>query len=387
MNRPRACVFSTNFLEYSQTFVHDELRHHDRWDASVICHHRTNADRFPFDDVLVLDRQGLAGRLDGLLYKATGNSPTALRWIREHRFDLLHAHFGPASMYALGPAMLFDLPLVVTYHGYDVPLLSSQQRLRPRYWRYWALSPLMLRRVDRFLPASDELARMLIELGAPAERVHVWRLGVTIPSEWTPRALHDDPRVVMIGRFVEKKGFDVGLRAFARLAARFPRAVLQIVGDGPGRANLEAIIAQEQLGGRVQFLGVLPHAEVFATLERADVLMAPSNVDSVGNRESGLLVIKEAAARGVPAVGTIHGGIPEIIDDAITGFLVPERDVETLADRLGRLLQDAALRRTMGIAARAKMEREYNIIDRVRVLEQHYDAAVIHRAGRSRAPR
>lgn len=383
MTRRRACVFSTNFLEYSQTFVHDELRHHERWDTSVICHRRKNADRFPYDDLLVLEREGLIGRLDGLLYKATGNSPTALRWIREHRFDLLHAHFGPASMYALGPATLFDLPLVVTYHGYDVPFLTSRERLRPTWWRYWALSGWMLRRVDRFLAASDELARMLIELGAPPQRVHVWRLGVTIPPQWTPRTLRDDPRVVMIGRFVEKKGFDVGLRAFARIAPRFPGAVLQIVGDGPGRAALEAIIAEHRLGDRVQLLGVLPHAEVFATLERADVLVAPSNVDASGNRESGLLVVKEAAARGLPAVGTIHGGIPEIIDDGVTGFLVRERDVETLAARLGQLLEDAELRRAMGIAARAKMEREYDIVERVRVLEDHYDAVVDERARRA----
>jgi colanic acid/amylovoran biosynthesis glycosyltransferase len=382
VTRRRACVFSTNFLEYSQTFVYDELRHHDRWDASVICHSRKNEDRFPFDDVLVLDRPGVLGKLDGLLYKVTGNSPTAVQWIRERRFDLLHAHFGPASTYALGPAALLDLPLVVTYHGYDVPFLMTNERMKPRYWRYWAMSRWMLRRVDRFLPASDELARMLIELGAPPDRVHVWRLGVTIPKQWTPRPLHDAPRILMIGRFVEKKGFDIGIRAFAKIAARSPGAVLQIIGDGPGRANLDAIVREHGLGDRVQFLGVMPHAEVFATLDRADVLMAPSHVDKAGNRESGLLVIKEAAARGLPAVGTLHGGIPEIIDDGVTGFLVPERDVDTTADRLGRLVADAELRRMMGIAAREKMEREYDIAVRVRALEDHYDAAIEERRRR-----
>ncbi len=382
MIRPRVCVFSTNFLDFSQTFVYDELRHHQRWDASVICHQRRNADRFPWDDALVLDRPGALGRLDGLVYKATGTSPTALRWIRERRFDLLHAHFGPGSMYALGPAALFDLPLVVTYHGYDVPLLGSRERLRPRYWRYGALSGLMLRRVDRFLAASDELGRMLVEFGAPPERVHVWRLGVTIPDTWSPRPLRDDVRVVMIGRFVEKKGFEYGVAAFARVAAHHPRAVLQIIGDGPGRAGLDARIAEHRLGDRVQMLGVLPHAEVFTTLEAADVLMAPSVVDANGNRESGLLVIKEAAARGLPAVGTLHGGIPEIIDDGVTGFLVPERDVDALAVRLGTLVGDAAVRQGMGIAARAKMEREYEIVARVRVLEDHYDAARAERRSR-----
>jgi glycosyltransferase involved in cell wall biosynthesis len=241
----------------------------------------------------------------------------------------------------------------------------------------------MFRRVDRFLAASNELSRMLVDLGAPADRVKVWRLGVTIPPQWSPRALHDAPRVLMIGRFVEKKGFDIGLLAFARIAAEHPQAILQIVGDGPGRARLEAIVAEHRLGDRVRMLGVLPHAEVFATIERTDVLLAPSHVDAVGNRESGLLVIKEAGARGVPAIGTIHGGIPEIIDDGVTGYLVPERDVETLAGRLGQLLCDAALRRRMGIAAREKMEREYDIVARIAALENHYDEVVEARRARS----
>ena len=174
--------------------------------------------------------------VDTPLHKLTMAHKFDLRAVRELAslvraggFDLLHAHFGPASTYALGPAALLDLPLVVTYHGYDVPFLMTNERMRPRYWRYWAMSRWMLRRVDRFLPASDELARMLIELGAPPERVHVWRLGVTIPPQWSPRPLHDAPRILMIGRFVEKKGFDIGIRAFARVATRCPGAVLQII--------------------------------------------------------------------------------------------------------------------------------------------------------------
>lgn len=373
------CVFSTNFLEYSQTFVYDELRHHERWTASVVCHRRLNEDRFPYPDLLAVERPGLLGRAEGLLYKATANSPSVVSWIRRHRADLLHAHFGPGSMYALGPAAMLDLPLVVTYHGYDVPILATRERTRPRFWRYWAWSSWMMRRVDRFLPASEELAQMLVDLGAPPERVHLWRLGVTIPEQWSPRPLRDDAKIVMVGRFVEKKGFANGVRAFAKIAHRFPRAKLQLVGDGPERATIEALVARHKLEQRVELLGVLPHNEVFRALEAADILLAPSVVDSRGNRESGLLVVKEANARGLPAVGTIHGGIPEIIDDGRTGYLVAEHDEYALADRLARLLGDPEHRRAMGVAARAKMEREYDIVQRVRVLEDHYDEVLDQR--------
>ena len=99
-------------------------------------------------------------------------------------------------------------------------------------------------------------------------------------------------------------------------------------------------------------------------------------VTRIGERESGLIVVKEAAASGVPAVGSVHGGIPEIIDEGVTGFLVQERDVDALSERLGELLADEALRERMGVAARAKMEREYDVRKQVAELESFYDEAI-----------
>ena len=96
----------------------------------------------------------------------------------------------------------------------------------------------------------------------------------------------------------------------------------------------------------------------------------------IGERESGLIVVKEAGACGLPVVGSVHGGIPEIIDEGVTGFLVQERDVGGLSDRLGSLLADEALRERMGAAARAKMEREYDVRERVSELEDLYDEAI-----------
>jgi len=134
----------------------------------------------------------------------------------------------------------------------------------------------------------------------------------------------------------------------------------------------------DRLGIRqfVSFLGVLHPDQVSAYLKRCDVLLAPSVVTRIGERESGLIVAKEAGACGLPVVGTVHGGIPEIIDEGVTGFLVQERDVGALSNRLGTLLEDEVLRQRMGAAARAKMEREYDVRERVSELEDLYDQAI-----------
>jgi glycosyltransferase involved in cell wall biosynthesis len=265
----------------------------------------------------------------------------------------------------------------VTFHGYDVPLLSSRDRFRPTHWRYALLGPGVLREMTLGLCASTELRAMLLEMGVPDERLRLHRLGVDTerfaPATRAPGGA--EAEVVMVGRLVEKKGFEYGLLAFSQVAKR-RAARLTLVGDGVLGPRLRALAVELGVAGRVEFAGALPSAGVVERLRRADVLLAPSVVARDGNRESGLMSVKEASACGVVPVGTWHGGIPEIIDDAVTGFLVPERDVDALADRLGRLLDEPALRARMGQAARAKMVSEYDGPARGRALEASYDEAV-----------
>jgi colanic acid/amylovoran biosynthesis glycosyltransferase len=148
-----------------------------------------------------------------------------------------------------------------------------------------------------------------------------------------------------------------------------------LIGDGRLGARLRRLAASEGVSDRVDFPGPLPSAEVAARLATSHVLLAPSVVDREGNRESGLIVVKEASACETVPIGTWHGGIPDIIDDGETGYLVPERDAEALADRLRRVVRDRELWRRLGTAARLKMQREYELGERVRALEALYDDA------------
>jgi colanic acid/amylovoran biosynthesis glycosyltransferase len=95
-----------------------------------------------------------------------------------------------------------------------------------------------------------------------------------------------------------------------------------------------------------------------------------------GDRESGTIAVKEASAAGAVPLVTWHGGLPEIVEDGRTGFLVPERDVATLAQRLDQLLGDASLRQRMREAGRAKMLAEYDIRARNQALEAAYDSVI-----------
>lgn len=368
----KVAVFAGKFLPYSETFIFDELRCHRRYEAEVFAIRRMHADRFPFPDEKV--------HLGGWAYEWMNVAPRFARAIRGGGFALCHAHFGTQGTRAAKYARAAKLPLVITFHGFDVPLLTSWERFTPDYWRYAATARGALRDMTLGLCASDELRAMLVDYGVPEDKLVVWRLGIDLERfAFAARAPRDELDVIMIGRFVEKKGFAYGLRAFARHAGR---ARLTIVGDGPLDRALRALAARLHVADRVTFTGNLPPADVQARLATADVILCPSVVARTGDRESGLIVCKEASASGCVPIGTRHGGIPEIIDDGVTGLLVPERDEGALAAALDRLA-DPALRARMAIAGRAKMEREYDVRARVAALEDLYDDAIKRFGARS----
>lgn len=371
----RVAVFARKFCGYSETFIHDELRHHTRYESEVFCVKRQNAERFPHPHVHVDGSRRFA---------LTRRSPAFEALCIERRFALVHAHFGTGAVWVAALARRAGIPLVVTFHGYDVPMLSRSQRLFSRRWRYTRDAPVMLHQMALGLCTSTELREMLIEQGVPDEKLVVHRLGVDLsrfradPDARGDRAArYPGTQIAMVGRLVQKKGFAYGLRAAAIAAEKFPLRVV-VVGTGPLDAELRTLARELGIADLVHFAGALPGEAIAALLAESELLLCPSVVANDGNRESGLLVAKEAAACECVAIGTSHGGIPDIIDDGETGYLVPERNPALLAERVMRLLGDRSQLARFARSARRKMELEYDIRERGRVLEDYYDVAVEH---------
>ncbi|MDY0002875.1 MAG: glycosyltransferase [Polyangia bacterium] len=349
-------MFVGSYLTFSETFIHDQLEHQRRLCALVCAYRRDEAAvRFPYEPVVIL------GPLERARYLLLGQAPSFSRALRRHGARLIHAHFGTNGALAAPFARALGVPLAVTFHGHDVGGLLPASRFEPRYLRYRATAGAMLRQAAVLLCASEELADRLVGEGlAPATKIQVHRLGVDTGRFGFVERPERPPTALMVGRFVEKKGFEYGLRALAQARREAPDLRAVLVGDGPLGPALRALSRDLGLEDAVAFRGALSADGVHGEMVCADLLLAPSVVAASGDRESGVIVIKEAAATGLPAVGTIHGGIPEIIDDGETGFLVPERDVDALAEKLGLLARDASIRASFGRAARARMERDYD---------------------------
>lgn len=177
-----------------------------------------------------------------------------------------------------------------------------------------------------------------------------------------PRA----PLIVAVSRLNPMKGIDDYLKAAALLAGRFPEARFVIVGDGASRRDLEDQARLLGLAGRVVFTGT--RLDVAAILSQAAISVAPSLSEGLSN------VVLESMAAGVPVVATRVGGTPEILDDGVTGLLVPPCDAPALAGAIGRLLENEALAQRLGEAARARAVQRFSMHQMVRQTEGLYRA-------------
>ncbi len=275
------------------------------------------------------------------------------RLVTRDRPDAALACFAlPAGWVAEGLKRATGLPYVISLLGHDVP--GFMDELYGRYHR--CLRP-VTRRVWRCAAAvtanSPGLARLAAATATPLGlEVHVILQGVD-SSFYTPAAARPEGplRLVFVGRLNPQKGLTFLLAALRALAASSPRTappVLDVVGDGSGRGQLEAEAGGLGLGGRVRFHGWLGRDALRLTLQAADLFVLPSLEEGMS------IALLEAMACGLPIVATRVAGSTELVADGENGLLVDPRDAEGLARAVGRLLADPELRGRMGRASRAR---------------------------------
>jgi colanic acid/amylovoran biosynthesis glycosyltransferase len=281
-------------------------------------------------------------------------------FVSQGRYDAVLCHFGPNGrrIARLRRAGLVHGKIATVFHGYDMSryLITAGPAAYERLFDEGEL----------FLPVSDFWRSRLIELGCAPEKITVHHMGIALSEFPMPRRIRgrdgDGVQLLSVARLVEKKGIEYGIRAVAALRHDTDRPIeYRILGDGPLREGLEALARELGVADCVKLVGEVDQGTVRAAMGRADIFVAPSVVAEDGDMEGVPVSIMEAMARGLPVVSTMHSGIPELVRDKVSGYLVPERDPFALSHALARLVHDPRLREKMGDAGRGIVERGYDL--------------------------
>ena len=273
--------------------------------------------------------------------------------IVRQRMAVVHGYDFWGNMIALMAGRLAMRPVIVSQLDQGGHLTDLQRR-----GQSW-----VRRLANCVVVNAQALAREVIEQGTPARKVRVLHQGIQLDrfdvlAEADPKLpAWDGPSVACVANMQSQgKGHEDLLRA----AAKLPRVRFLLCGDGGQRPVLQKLAAELGVAERVLFLGKRP--DVPAIVSRADALVHPSLAEGLPN------AIMEAMAARRPVVATSVGGIPELVLDGSTGYLVPPRSPDALAGALDRLLADRERATSMGRAGRAHVERHFTLR---RMTEQH----------------
>lgn len=370
-----ALIFRERLLAPSETFITEQARSLRRYRPVLTGLRRTRPSlRHPLAEVLFRDGDRPMDKLAANLYRKFPIAGDFFARLRAENPSIVHAHFAIDAVQALPIARKLQLPLVVSLHGFDVTSTESALCNSNSGRHYWKHKARLFREASAFICVSQFLREAALARGFPEHKLHVHYTGINC-ERFQPSDTERDPKLILfVGRLVEKKGCEYLLQAMAQVQRRDTEAHVEIIGDGPLRARLEALAAELAL--RIRFRGVQNSDEVLRSVQRARVLCNPSVTAVSGDMEGFGMVFAEAQAVGTPVVSFIHAAIPEAVSHGQTGLLCREKDVDGLADSLRTLLHDDALWASMSKRSSEWVRERFDLARQSVHLESLYDECV-----------
>lgn len=377
---PVAAQYVVTFLKPEMLHVYRQISALRVFRPVVFCQKRENAVAFPFDPVVILPKprthqlrrfvqKTLLGR-PIMIYR--GEARRILDALHTAHARVLHIYFGHIGVHLLPLLEITDLPVIVSFHGADAQVDLDKPAHLAATQRMLALATLLLVR-------SQSLAERLIAIGADPAKIRLHRTGLPLDQiPFTPREAPADGewRCAQACRLIAKKGLATSLRAFAQFAATYPRAKFTIAGEGPFLSELNGLVTELGLTDRLSFPGFLPQEELRALYARSHLFLHPSELGPDGDQEGVPNSMLEAMASGLPILATRHGGIPEAVEDGVSGLLVTERDHAALAQAMLSLAADPDRYRAMSAAGSTSVRAHFDLTEQSRVLGECYSAAI-----------
>jgi len=280
------------------------------------------------------------------------------RFNKPQKYDVIHAFFGVNGILAMHARNLgiLDGPLAVSFHGMD---LSQTIKDNPSIYNQ------LFQKADLFLPVCEYYKKRLIKLGCPEEKIKVHPSAIDV-DQFVPLEKNNSTskvKMISIGRLIEKKGFKYSIRAVAEYMKENPSKEItyRIIGGGPLHEELQSLIGKLNLSHCITIWDFVNQSKIVSEVQNSDILICPSVVAENGDEDTVPNVLKEAMACELPVIATWHGGIPELVQHEKNGFLVQERDVIAIKEKIDQLVNSPSLRNKMGKRGREYVQKNYEI--------------------------
>ena len=378
-SHPVVASYCATFLKPEMLHIYRQITSLKRCRPVVIAQKREQADRYPFESIHVVAKPA-THFLRRFWFRQLRDKPwqisdaearALLEVLKKTDARLLHIYFGHIAVHLLPLIRAWPKPSIVSYHGADVMVDMNKPAYRGATLQ-------MLDAVKLVLVRSESLRRAVIHLGCDEKKIEIQQTGIPL-SEFPFRERSfpiggrgSEWRFVQAGRLIAKKGLPVTLRAFASFLHRYPNATLTIAGEGPLLGQLQELARELKIDSRVSFTGFIWQEQLREIFYVSHIFLHPSETGSDGNQEGIPNSMLEAMASGLPVFATQHGGIPEAVENGVSGVLVPEHNADELARTLIDAAQDPAFLSRIGRAGADAVARKFDQRIQVRCLEDIY---------------
>jgi colanic acid/amylovoran biosynthesis glycosyltransferase len=349
----KVAVVRSWFLPISETFIYSELVNLKAFSPIICCKKTMNLEQFPYDPIYQFK-----------------NEEELREIIRNENVKLIHARFGVTGAELLNVKQALGIPMLTSFHGFDLP--TNVRTIN----KYDGRLERLFKEGTAFTVTSNNMKKILVEYGCPKHKIFVHHSGIDIEKfSYKKREFPEDGMITIlsVGRLVEKKGMKYLIEAVHQVSQQYPQIRLRIVGDGNLRKELEAQVKQLKLENIVELLGETPHEDIIREMQQAHLFALASTTASDGNQEGIPNVLKEAMSTGLPVISTKHAGIPELVRDGRSGFLVPERDATAMAHSILHLIKNSDQWNKMSKIGRRTVKRLFNTQKQIEELDYIYN--------------
>lgn len=302
-----------------------------------------------------------------------------IRNINLQRADLIHVHWilpnGLAAMFA---SILKGIPYVVSLHGSDMYLARRNKLFR-------SISRMIFHRAGGVTACSPELLQAALEMGAPECSI-LLPYGVDTekfnPEQSNPQirgsfnSNHDEVLILSLGRLVYKKGFNILIDSIPTVVKAEPKVKVIIGGDGPLKVELADQIELLEMDRYIHLAGSIPWDEIPEYLASGDIFVLPSIRDKYGNIDGLPNVLLEAMSSGKPVIASDIPGVKNVLEDGLTGLLVPSGDSTELSRAIIALVENPSLRKKLGDGARISIQEHFTWQETVNKLVRFFNSII-----------